>query len=60
MRLPVDGRLLVLLDRIAPAAAFVGLLLLWEATVRLLAIPSFLLPAPSVVMQAMLATPLPV
>ena len=60
MKLPVDGRLLVLLDRIAPAAAFVALLLLWEATVRLLAIPSFLLPAPSVVMQAMLATPLPV
>lgn len=60
MKLPVDGRLLVLLDRVAPAAAFVGLLLLWEATVRLLAIPSFLLPAPSVVMQAMLTTPLPV
>lgn len=60
MKLPVEGRLLVLLDRIAPAAAFVALLLLWEAAVRLLAIPSFLLPAPSVVMQAMLATPLPV
>jgi len=60
MKLPVGGRLLVLLDRIAPAAAFVALLLLWEAAVRVLAIPSFLLPAPSVVMQAMLATPLPV
>ena len=60
MKLPVDGRLPMLLDRIAPAAAFVALLLLWEAAVRLLAIPSFLLPAPSVVMQAMLATPLPV
>ena len=60
MKLPVDARLLALLDRIAPAAAFVALVLLWEAVVRLLAIPSFLLPAPSVVMQAMLATPLPV
>jgi NitT/TauT family transport system permease protein len=55
-----DSRLVALLDRFAPPLAFVGLILVWEGAARLFAIPSFLLPAPSAILQAMLATPLSV
>ncbi|WP_315838503.1 ABC transporter permease [Bradyrhizobium prioriisuperbiae] len=48
------------LDRCAPPLAFVGLLLVWEGGVRIFAVPSFLLPAPSAIVTALLATPLPV
>ncbi|HZR88573.1 MAG TPA: ABC transporter permease [Bradyrhizobium sp.] len=51
---------MLLLDRFAPPLAFAALLLVWEAVARLFAIPSFLLPAPSAIVQALLATPLPV
>jgi len=54
------SRLVLLLDRFAPPLAFAALLLVWEAVARLFAIPSFLLPAPSAIVQALLATPLPV
>ncbi|HLG79484.1 MAG TPA: ABC transporter permease [Bradyrhizobium sp.] len=54
------GRLVILLDRFAPPLAFIALILVWEGAARLFAIPSFLLPAPSAILQAMLATPLPV
>ncbi len=49
-----------LLDRYAPPLAFVGLILVWEGAVRLFKVPSFLLPAPSAIVTALLATPLPV
>jgi NitT/TauT family transport system permease protein len=39
-------------DRLAPAAAFVVLICVWEAACRLFAIPSFLLPAPSAIVAA--------
>ena len=39
-------------DRLAPAAAFVGLIVIWEGACRLFAIPSFLLPSPSASVQA--------
>ena len=39
-------------DRLAPAAAFVGLIVIWEGACRLFAIPSFLLPSPSAIVQA--------
>jgi len=39
-------------DRLAPAAAFVGLIAIWEGACRLFAIPSFLLPSPSAIAQA--------
>jgi NitT/TauT family transport system permease protein len=55
-----DSRLVALLDRFAPPLAFVGLILVWEGAARLFTIPSFLLPAPSAILQAMLATPLSV
>ena len=48
------------LNRYAPPLAFIGLVLLWEGAVRLFKIPSFLLPAPSAIIQALLATPLSV
>jgi len=54
------SRLVLLLDRFAPPLAFAALLLVWEAAAWLFAIPSFLLPAPSAILQALLATPLPV
>ncbi len=41
------ARLLFWLDRLTPVLAFVVLLIVWEASTRLFAIPSFLLPAPS-------------
>lgn len=49
-----------LLDRYAPPLAFIGLILFWEGGVRLFKVPSFLLPAPSAIVTALLATPLPV
>jgi NitT/TauT family transport system permease protein len=39
-------------DRLAPAAAFIVLICIWEAACRLFAIPSFLLPAPSAIVVA--------
>ena len=54
------SRLVLLLDRFAPPLAFAALLLVWEAAAWLFAIPSFLLPAPSAILQALLATPLAV
>jgi NitT/TauT family transport system permease protein len=39
-------------DRLAPAAAFVVLVVIWEAACRLFAIPSFLLPSPSAIIKA--------
>jgi NitT/TauT family transport system permease protein len=49
-------RLLLLADRFAPTLAFVGLILVWEAACRWLAIPSFLLPAPSAIFMAFFDT----
>ncbi len=60
MKLVKHSRLVLLLDRFAPPLAFAALLLVWEAVARLFGIPSFLLPAPSAIVQALLATPLPV
>ncbi|WP_245431053.1 ABC transporter permease [Rhodoplanes roseus] len=59
---PPDARapLSVWLDRSAPAVAFLAVLAAWEGATRLFAIPSFLLPAPSAVVTAALATPLEV
>lgn len=39
-------------DRPAPTAAFVVLVVIWEAACRLFAIPSFLLPSPSAIVKA--------
>jgi NitT/TauT family transport system permease protein len=39
-------------DRLAPAAAFIVLICVWEGACRLFAIPSFLLPAPSAIVAA--------
>jgi NitT/TauT family transport system permease protein len=39
-------------DRLAPTAAFVVLVVIWEAACRLFAIPSFLLPSPSAIVKA--------
>jgi NitT/TauT family transport system permease protein len=39
-------------DRLAPTAAFVVLVVIWEAACRLFAIPSFLLPSPSAIVRA--------
>ncbi len=60
VKLSVDERLPVLLDRFAPAAAFIVLILVWEGAVSFFAIPSFLLPAPSAIAKAMVSVPLPV
>ncbi len=54
------GRLALVLDRFAPPLAFIALILVWESAARLFAIPSFLLPAPSAILQALVATPLSV
>jgi NitT/TauT family transport system permease protein len=47
----------VWLDRFAPALTFVVLVLVWEASARIFEIPSFLLPAPSAILEAGLAVP---
>ena len=39
-------------DRLAPAAAFIVLICVWEGACRLLRIPSYLLPAPSAIVVA--------
>jgi NitT/TauT family transport system permease protein len=39
-------------DRLAPAAAFVVLIVVWEGACRLFVIPSFLLPSPSAIVAA--------
>jgi NitT/TauT family transport system permease protein len=39
-------------DRLAPAAAFVALIIVWEGACRIFAIPSFLLPSPSAIVAA--------
>ena len=39
-------------DRLAPAAAFVALIAIWEGACRLFAIHSFLLPSPSAIVRA--------
>lgn len=47
----------LLLDRYAPPLAFVALILVWEGAVRLFGVPSFLLPAPSAIVRALVETP---
>ena len=39
-------------DRLAPAAALLGLIAAWEAACRIFSIPSFLLPSPSAIIRA--------
>ena len=39
-------------DRLAPTAAFVVLVVIWEAACRVFAIPSFLFPSPSAIVNA--------
>ncbi|MDC7789961.1 ABC transporter permease [Rhodoplanes sp. TEM] len=53
----VGTTLLAWLDRFAPALAFAAALAVWEAATWVFAIPSFLLPAPSAIVAAGLATP---
>ena len=48
----VAAALRVWADRLAPSAAFVVLVVIWEAACRLFAIPSFLLPSPSAIVKA--------
>jgi NitT/TauT family transport system permease protein len=47
-------------DRFAPPLAFVALIAIWEASCRLFAIPSFLLPSPSAIAMSALDLPGPV
>jgi NitT/TauT family transport system permease protein len=42
----------VWVDRLAPVAAFVALIVAWESACRVFAVPSFLLPSPSVIVAA--------
>jgi NitT/TauT family transport system permease protein len=53
-------RLAAVKDRLAPPAAFVALVIFWEVACRLFAVPSFLLPMPSAIARALVATPLEV
>jgi NitT/TauT family transport system permease protein len=53
-------RIATWLDRLAPALTFVVLIIVWEAAARLFEIPSFLLPAPSAILEAGLAVPVTV
>ena len=39
-------------DRLAPTAAFIVLIVLWEGACRIFSIPSFLLPSPSAIVRA--------
>lgn len=55
--LPAAARRQALLDRLAPALAFAALVALWEGACRLFAVPSFLLPRPSAIAAAFVATP---
>jgi len=43
--------LLTMADRFAPALAGIGLIVVWEISCRLFEIPTFLLPAPSVILS---------
>lgn len=52
-----SARWRALLDRLAPPLAFIALIGLWEAICRVFALPSFLLPAPSAILAALVATP---
>lgn len=56
--IPRPHRLRVWADRLAPPAAFVVLVCVWEAACRLFGIPSYLLPAPSAIAVAGLHIPL--
>lgn len=53
---PAAARRRAVFDRLAPPLAFLALIGLWEAACRLLALPSFLLPAPSAILTALTAT----
>ena len=55
--MPATPRLRVWADRLAPAAAFVVLLIVWEGACRLFGIPSFLLPSPSSIVAAAFEIP---
>ena len=55
--MPFITRLGILADRFAPPLFFIGLGLVWEGATRLFSIPSFLLPAPSAIIEAALNTP---
>ena len=55
--MPFRTRLGILADRFAPALAYIGLVLAWEGGTRLFSIPSFLLPAPSAIIEAGFNTP---
>jgi NitT/TauT family transport system permease protein len=58
---PVPSRRIAAwLDRLAPALTFVGLIVVWEAAARIFEIPSFLLPAPSAILEAGFAVPITV
>ncbi len=39
-------------DRLAPTAAFIVLIVVWEGACRAFLIPSFLLPSPSAIVRA--------
>ncbi len=51
---PVMPALRVWADRLAPAGAFVVLIVVWQGACRLFSIPSFLLPSPSAIIAAAL------
>jgi NitT/TauT family transport system permease protein len=48
----IGPKLRVWADRLAPAAAFTALIVVWEGACRLFHIPSFLLPSPSAIVAA--------
>ncbi|KKB10413.1 ABC transporter permease [Devosia chinhatensis] len=50
---PIRQRLLRLVDAGLPVLAFVVLLVLWEGGTRLFQVPTFLLPAPSMIVSAL-------
>jgi len=54
---PHRRRLKVWADRFAPPLAFVALIAIWEASCRVFAIPSFLLPAPTAIVTSALELP---
>jgi NitT/TauT family transport system permease protein len=58
--MPVPLRWRAALDRFAPAATFVAILIMWEAACYLFELPSFLLPSPSSIVIAATELPLSV
>ena len=56
----VSRRAFVLADRFAPALAFIGLLVVWEAGCRSFNVPDFLLPPPSKIVAGAMEQPLSV